>query len=129
MTAVCARPLSSWRRNGQVGFPATRDPAIRRIRDRRDARRGKTYFSVHFVDKEMSTPELTPLVYIGRNLAENDTDALYFQDAASYLEGIRFGDGNEGDFHTVDGGTPFVYDFERALDRLLYCSLTRGRQR
>jgi hypothetical protein len=69
---------------------------------------------------------LTPLVFIGRNLFDNDTDALYFQDAASYLAGIRFGDGNDGDFHTVDAGTPFVYDIERALDRLLHCSLTRG---
>ena len=91
---------------------------------------GQTYFRMVFVDQQMRILELTPLVFIGRNLAENDTDALYFQDAASYLDGIRFGDGNEGSqFCTVDAETPFVYDFERALDRLLHCSLTRDRQR
>ena len=54
----------------------------------------------------MRIPELTPLVFIGRSLAENDMDALYFQDAASYLDGIRFGDGNEGgEYYTVDAET------------------------
>ena len=91
---------------------------------------GQTYFRVGFVDQQMRIPELTALVFIGRNLAENDSDALYFQDAASYLDGIRFGDGNESvEYHTVDAETPFVYDFERALDQLLHYSLTRGRQR
>jgi|RhiMetdeSRZDD1v2_1073273.scaffolds.fasta_scaffold283282_2 hypothetical protein len=130
MTAVCANASSTWRRNGQVAFPGTRDPAIRRVSDCRTLLEGQTYFRVAFVDKQMRIPELTPSVFIGRNLAEGDTDAVYFQDAASYLEGIRFGDGNEsGEYHTVDAGTPFVDDFERALDQLLYCSLTRGRQR
>jgi len=28
---------------------------------------GKTYFAVHFVEEEMTTPEVRPLVFIGRN--------------------------------------------------------------
>ena len=31
---------------------------------------GQTYFSMVFVDQQMRIPELTPLVFIGRNLAE-----------------------------------------------------------
>jgi hypothetical protein len=41
----------------------------------------------------MRIPELTPLVFIGRNLVDNDTDELHFQDAASYLAVTCFGDG------------------------------------
>jgi hypothetical protein len=29
---------------------------------------GKVYFQVHFLDRELTIPELTPLVFIGRNL-------------------------------------------------------------
>jgi hypothetical protein len=89
---------------------------------------GHTYFRVHFLDQQMTIPELVPLVYIGRNLIEGDTDSLYFQDFESYSAGIPFGD-ESGGTHTVDADTPYVYDFEHALDRLLYCSLTRHRQR
>jgi hypothetical protein len=113
----------------KLHFPAREVPPYGEYATADTLLEGHTYFRLGYVDKQMRIPELTPLVYLGRNLAENDTDALYFQDAASYLAGIRFGDGNEGDYHTVDAATPFVYDFERALDRLLCCSLTRRRER
>ena len=64
------------------------------------------------------------LVFIGRNLQPGESGNLYFQDAESYMAGMRYesatGDGN-AEFHTVAEGTPFVFEFERALDRLLYC--------
>ena len=89
---------------------------------------GDTYFMLHYVDDRMSIPELRPVVFIGRNLEEGESGNLYFQDAASYVGGVRWesamGDG-DAEFHTVHETTPFVFEFERALDRLLYCSLTR----
>jgi hypothetical protein len=90
---------------------------------------GNTYFAVHYLDKRLEIPEMRAFVFIGRNLQEGDSAVLYFQDAESYVSGVRYesatGDG-DAEFHTVDEDTPFVYEFARALDRLLYCSLTRS---
>lgn len=89
---------------------------------------GNTYFVLHYLDDRMSVPELKPVVFIGRDLEDDHPGHLYFQDAGSYLEGARFDSstaGDEAEFHTVNENTPFVFEFERALDRLLYCSLTR----
>ena len=91
---------------------------------------GDTYFMLHYVDNRQSIPQLRPLVFIGRNLEEEESGYLYFQDAASYIAGVRYdsatGD-EDAEFHTVREGAPLVMEFERALDRLLYCSLTRIR--
>src|SRR3954471_10788737 len=89
----------------KLHFPAREVPPYGEYATADTLLAGHTYFRLGYVDKQMRIPELTPLVYIGRNLAENGTDALYFQDAARYLAGIRFGDANEGDYHTVDAGT------------------------
>jgi len=89
---------------------------------------GRTYFAVHYLDKDLMIPELKPFVFIGRNLVHNDQATLYFQDAASYAAGSRWENdvnADGGEVHTVTEGTPFVYEFEQALDRLLYCSLLR----
>ena len=92
---------------------------------------GETYFAVHFLDDQMLVPELDPLVFIGRNLEPGDFGRLYFQDADSYRSGNRYGkrgdrkDGGEIKIHVVEENTPFVLEFERALDELLRCSLRR----
>lgn len=46
---------------------------------------GAIYFTVHYLDDELTVPELKPFVFIGRNLNDRDGDYLYFQDAHSYL--------------------------------------------
>ena len=86
---------------------------------------GKTYFAVHFLDDQMFVPELDPVVFIGRNLEPGDFGRLYFQDAASYMSGIQFRDGGNAEVHVVEENAPFVFEFERALDELLRCSLRR----
>ena len=79
----------------------------------------------------MLVPELDPLVFIGRNLEPGDSGRLYFQDADSYRSGNRYGkrgdrkDGGEIKIHVVEENVPFVFEFERALDVLLRCSLKR----
>jgi hypothetical protein len=66
----------------------------------------------------MLVPELDPLVFIGRNLEPGDSERLYFQDAASYTSGIRYGnrgdrkDGGETKIHVVKENAPFVFEFE-----------------
>ena len=85
-------------------------------------------FAVHFLDDDMLVPELRPLVFIGWNLEADDASRLYFQDADSYLNGVRHGDGKEADIHCVEDKTPFVFEFDRALDVLLRCSIKRQTQ-
>jgi len=89
---------------------------------------GKTYFAVHFLDDETLVPELRPLVFIGRNREPSDSGQLYFQDAGSYFAGARYESATAEDgaeFHCVPSGTPGVFEFEKALDVLLRCSLQR----
>jgi hypothetical protein len=92
---------------------------------------GETYFAVHFVDDDMLIPELRPLVYLGRDREPGDMGQLYFQDAASYVAGVRYeaatGD-RDAEFHVVEEHTPLVLEYERALDMLLRCSLERRRK-
>jgi hypothetical protein len=51
------------------------------------------YFSLNFLDDDMLIPVLEPLVFIGRDLCEGDSQQVYFQDAESYRQGIRFDSG------------------------------------
>jgi hypothetical protein len=75
---------------------------------------GSTYFVVHYLDERLSIPELKPVVFIGRNRAEGSSADLYFQDARSYIAGVRYesatGDG-DAEFHTVsEGSTVMSFD-------------------
>src|SRR5262245_46597246 len=87
---------------------------------------GEVYFNVLFLDEETLIPTMEPVVFIGKNLATGDVDSLYFQDAASYRDGIRFGpDATDEDATFFTGSTRAVFTYERALDLLLACSLRR----
>ena len=88
---------------------------------------GRTYFQTYCLDKDGHIPQLDAVVFIGPDRAKGDDGRLYFQDAASYLAGVRFDSATKDDaeFHAVDRGTPFVMDFEHALNGLLRCSLER----
>lgn len=90
-----------------------------------------TYFSVQFIDGEMLVPELEALVFIGRDLAPDDQGILYFQDAGSYREGIRFESAETSNavfYAQRDNEINHIFEYERALDVLLACSLRRREQ-
>jgi hypothetical protein len=87
---------------------------------------GEVYFNVLFLDDDILIPMMQPVVFVGKNLASGDADSLYFQDAESYREGIRFGPGaSESGATFFTGSTQAVFTYERALDLLLGCSLRR----
>jgi hypothetical protein len=96
-------------------------------------REGTVYFSVGFVDREMLVPILEPFVFIGRNLTlevdfypDEKEDRLFFQDAASYQRGVRFETATADDEAYFDiNNAKGMYEYERALDLLLACSLRR----
>ena len=95
-------------------------------------REGEVYFSVTFVDDEMFIPALEPLIFAGRNLDPGDVGRVYFQDVESYRRGVRFNttsDESPAVFQSGDeNSTLHIFEYERALDALLACSLRRQRR-
>jgi len=91
---------------------------------------GETYFGVYFLDKDGFVPVLEPRVFIGHNLEPEDKDKLYFQDFASYQKGLRY-DTASGEDEAVfeTGAEKHIFEYERALDVLLTCSLRREKGR
>lgn len=96
-----------------------------------DLSEGRIYFSLTFADPAMLNPTLEPLVFIGRDLAMDDRGALYFQDLDSYRRGIRFSDADQAhEAVFIEASAQeinHVFEFEKALDVLLLCSLRRSR--
>jgi hypothetical protein len=89
---------------------------------------GEVYFTVHFIDEAMLTPVMDTLVFIGRDLEPDDQGELYFQDASSYRDGVRYATARESDratFIMEAANKPWIFDFERALEMLMECSLKR----
>lgn len=106
---------------------------------------GNVYFRLSYLDEQMRVPELVPLVFVGRDLDETSTDGthlFYFQDAGSYLAGVRRDDPPaaldgvseeerleqmlaRGHFEVFGEGQVSVLSFENALNLLLLCSMRR----
>lgn len=93
-------------------------------------RNGEVYFAINYPDSAMIYPVIETVVFIGRNLEKGDRKRLYFQDAASYFAGRRYSSRGEDDgvsiWNCAEGQTKHIFDFERALDQLMLCSLRRG---
>lgn len=106
---------------------------------------GKVYFMVHFFDTQLLVPRLEPLVFLGRNLSPGDVARVYFQDYGSYQRGLRFehinpeepsdprgrpsADLEKGTFlRQKDDQLGFIFEYERALEELMSCSLRRMKQ-
>ncbi|NII73988.1 hypothetical protein FHW84_002573 [Dyella sp. SG562] len=92
---------------------------------------GDTYFSVTYADEDMKIPLMESMTFIGKNLGDHDeTETLYFQDAESYREGIRLSDdpepGSCNFFFCGPDQLDAIFDFERALEELMRCSLRRA---
>jgi len=105
----------------------------------RDLEIGGVYFRVSFLGDDGSVPEMIPLVFVGRNLERGDEVEgcrLYFQNANSYLAGIRYDDGIDFESPeaeepeavpfaaawfetTLEGGCTGVFEFEKALECLM----------
>jgi len=97
---------------------------------------GAVYFVVTFLDQQMLVPRLEPVVFIGRNLEDVAEERSYFQDAASFMSGMRAYGDKPSDDVDADAPQPIVYSFpdqkppvmeyERAIDVLLYCAMKRA---
>ena len=91
---------------------------------------GEVYFSVQYVDEDLLIPIIETLVFVGA-LDANDPNLLYFQDVGSYRQGIRHDSANaeEAEFQVGSrGGINHIFEYERALDELMKCSLRRRKK-
>jgi len=98
-----------------------------------DLREGEVYFSVQFVDEKMHIPIVGTWVYAGKMFdAEISEDRLIFQDVVSYGHGIRYGtdEESEGEFQLEQQKyVNHIFEYERALEVLMNCSLRRMKGR
>ncbi len=96
-----------------------------------DLKEGEIYFFLTFVDEKLLIPELTPVVFIGKDIEHGDRGMIYFQDAASYGAGVRRhapGGELEAEYHcAAENQINHVFEYEKALDQLLLCSIKRSR--
>ena len=99
---------------------------------------GEVYSSVQFIDQDMFAPVVEPVVFLGNDLDPGSEGAgHYFQDASSFLAGVHWSPGapeQPDDAPDVQvyqqrlGQIMHIYEFERALDVLLKCSLRRSNE-
>lgn len=90
-----------------------------------ELKQGSAYFAVTFVDEDMLIPTMETVVFIGRNLEPGDIDRVYFRDVRSFREGVD--SETEWDYTASENNINHIFEFERALDQLLACSLRRRR--
>lgn len=94
-----------------------------------DLKDRSVYFFVNFVDDEMLLPTLEPFVFIGKNLEEDDAGRVYFQDVISFQRGIVYAAQDEDSSAVFYSGSEMelghVFEYERALEVLMACSLRR----
>ncbi len=92
-----------------------------------DIKLNSIYYIVNFVDENMMIPVMKTVVFVGKNLEQDDNDSYYFQDIDSYNEGILYNPKDTdsyADFYVCSAKElNGVYDFEHALERLMHCSL------
>ena len=90
----------------------------------------RIYFSLQFLDAAMLIPILEPLVFVGRDLLTGDQGRLYFQTYESHCHGLRFDStDNRQRKHfqiLLPANLNHIFEFERALNLLLTCSLKRS---
>jgi hypothetical protein len=93
-----------------------------------DLRPAEIYFAVEFLDEHMLVPSVRPVVYLGADLFPKHPGKLCFQDAASFLDGVRFDENGhgEGSFYAQAADElTHIFAYEHALNVLLWCSLRR----
>jgi hypothetical protein len=91
---------------------------------------GSVYFSVTFIDEKMHIPQMEPFVVIGCGLSDTDTSDIYFQDVDSFEAGVRFNTATDADnanfLRISKNELSCIFEFDRALEVLMTCSLRRA---
>jgi len=110
-------------------FPATELPPYIEPVSPQDMQKGRVYFSVQFLDRNLLVPRLYPLIFLGHDLDGDSTNLRYFQDFDSYLAGERYGKHGEEQSACFEvcgpEGGQHICDYEHALLVLMSCALKR----
>lgn len=90
---------------------------------------GSIYYTIDYSDSEMMIPHVMTVVYIGKNLDEDDKDIHVFQDFNSYDFGVTMDSKVDG-INAMFIGQPGdnlnnIFVFEKVLDELIRCSFRR----
>jgi len=98
-----------------------------------ELREGSVYFALQFVDEELLIPSLEPVVFIGKDLNPGDVGHLYFQDMDSHRQGVRHQSAANSSaaqfYRQPEAEVRHIFEYERALEGLMACSLRRTRAR
>jgi hypothetical protein len=88
---------------------------------------GQVYFAVQFLDPEMLVPTFEPLVFLGHEVEKSGPGRRFlFQDAASHRAGVRSNAPDAMFYNQPEGQCKHLFEFEKALEVLLGCSLRRA---
>jgi hypothetical protein len=97
-----------------------------------DLAEGEVYYLVEYVDGERLIPVLDTVVFIGRNLEAGDKGEVYFQDAFSYDEEVRYGKADNPEWAAFLIKPEYelnnVFEFEQAMEELMCCSVRRSKR-
>ena len=89
------------------------------------------YFALNYVDCDLLVPVMETVVFIGRDLEPDDVGQVYIQDVESYREGVRYGRITMAKLRSSKLGQRrkggHIFQFEKALNELMRCSLNRQR--
>jgi hypothetical protein len=93
--------------------------------------KGEVYFALQFADEQLLIPNLEALIFLGRNLAEQSAeDLFFFQNFESYRNGLRFESVTTDErsyFYVLrKNGMNHIFEYGKALDLLLECGVRRG---
>lgn len=92
--------------------------------DASDLKLGSIYFMVGFIDDEMKIPLVETLVFLGQDIHGEGTESIYFQDAASYFDGVPSpkSDDEDGPFGKLyvssEDNIKNIFTLDKALDVL-----------
>ena len=96
-----------------------------------ELREGSVYFAVTYTPENMTIPLMETLMFVGRNLDPGTVGQVYFKELRCYRLGIRNDDETSND--NDDRGwlkedeLNHIFEYEDALDGLMWCSLRRSK--
>ncbi len=94
---------------------------------------GEIYYRLSFYDEAMLIPDFEALVFVGKFSNDQGVEYLRFQDVDSYRNGVRYQTASKDDdadfFQCAEAHAGSVFEFEKALEQLMKCSLRRNGSR
>ena len=86
----------------------------------------QTYLMISFFDDELQIPDITTVIYLGKDIFRDSVDHHYFQEYSSYLES---GGRQEGEVIVASSEKLMnFFDLEGASELLRLCARRQGKR-